>query len=200
MLRRYGPDSELRWMESGGGPLLLVPGEYLAFWTGIKPPTDGRRIEAKFRAFPDEPASDYDRACDVEEYLGLLDIGAGQGLVLGGDPCGTVWLGSTRPGDGDEGGAAGGILVRWVYSNSEAEAIASLAHVPASAWRDDDLALTVGREPLYLLDAAYNLDDLEGDDHLTIHLPAGTYSIATADYEPDAHTSLILHRLMRIDK
>lgn len=92
------------------------------------------------------------------------------------------------------------MLIRWVYGKSEAEAIATLEHVPRAAWRDDGLVLAVGRKPLYLLDAAYNLDDLQGDDHLTIHLPEGTYSIATAVYEPDAHTSLILHRLPRIDR
>lgn len=199
MLHRYDDSSELRWMASNGGPLLLVPGEHLASWGGIDPPRDGRRIEAKFRCFPDDLATDYDRACDVEGYLGLLDIGAGQGLVLGDEPCRTAWLESMARHDGDEDSVLGGMLVRWVYGNSEAEALATIDHVPQSAWRDDDLVLTVGKEPLYLLDAAYNPDDLQGDDHMTIRLPAGMYSIATAEYEPDAHTNLILHRLTRID-
>lgn len=198
MLRRYDDSSTLQWLESNGGPLLLVPGEHLASWGGIDPPRDGRSIEARFRALLGEPASDYDRACDVEGYLGLLDIGAGQGLVLAGDPCGAAWLSSSKPAGGDGRGLTGHMLVRWEYGESEASVIATLEHVPESIWRDDNLVLTVGREPLYLLDAAYNLGDLQGDDHLTIHLPEGMYSVVTAEYEPDAHTSLILHRLTRI--
>lgn len=200
MLRRYDDNSALRWMESNGGPLLLVPGEFLSAWRGIVPPSTGQHIEAKFRSFPDEPASVYDRACDVEADIGLLEVGAGHGLVVGGDPCGAAWLASEEPSSEANKRESGGILVRWVYANGEADVIAALEHVPESAWKDSGLTLTVGSEPLYLLDAAYNLDDLRGDDHLTIHLQAGTYSIATAEYEPDAHISLILHRLTRTDQ
>ena len=74
----------------------------------------------------------------------------------------------------------------------------ALTHVPETAWRDDGLLLSVGREPLYLLDAAYAGSELDGDDHLAIHLPPGRYSIATAEYEPDSQTSLLLHRLTRM--
>lgn len=188
---------ELTWMSSNGGPLLLVPGEYLSSWRGIDPPPDGRHIEAQFRwAGPDEPATDYDRACDVTGYVGLLDIGAGQGVVLGDEPHSTAW----RPllaGDSDND--LGGLLIRCVYADSDDDdIIAALEHVPQAAWQDEDLALDVGHEPLYLLDAAYAGSDLEGDDHLTIHLPAGRYTIATAEYEPDDHTSLVLHRLTRM--
>lgn len=190
----YGP--ELTWMSSNGGPLLLVPGEYLSSWRGIDPPPEGQHIEAQFRwAGLDEPATDYDRACDVTGYVGLLDIGAGQGLVLGDEPHSTAW----RPlpaGDGDH--EIGGLLIRLVYADSDADIIAVLEHMPQAGWQDECLALDVGHEPLYLLDAAYDGSELEGDDHLTIHLPAGRYTIATAEYEPDDHTSLVLHRLTRM--
>lgn len=65
MLRAYG--SELTWLESDGGPLLLVPSEHLLSWEGIDPPSDGRHIDTQFRwNGPDSPATDYDRACDVQ--------------------------------------------------------------------------------------------------------------------------------------
>ena len=32
------------------------------------------------------PASDYDRACDVDDYVGILQVGSGKGIVLGQDP------------------------------------------------------------------------------------------------------------------
>ncbi len=196
MLCWYG--GALQWMQSNGGPLLLVPGEHLLSWGGLAPPPDGRHIEAQFRwNGQDAPATDYDRACDVTGWLGLLTIGAGQGLVLGGEPDGTAWQASVASGESAEDDTSG-ILIRWVYANSEAEVIDALTHVPETTWRDDGLLLSVGREPLYLLDAAYAGGELEGDDHLTIHLPPGRYSIATAEYEPDSQTSLLLHQLTRM--
>jgi hypothetical protein len=183
-------------MQSNGGPLLLVPGENLLSWGGLAPPPDGRQIEAQFRWNGQAaPATDYDRACDVKEYVGLLDIGASQGLVLGDEPHGTTWHASVASDGSDD---ASGILIRWVYADTEADVIAALKHVPESVWRDDGLVLCVGHEPLYLLDTAYAGGELEGDNYLTIHLPPGRYSIATAEYEPDSQTSLLLHRLTRM--
>jgi immunity protein 21 of polymorphic toxin system len=193
-------ESGLAWMSSNGGPLLLVPGEYLSSWGGVCPPTDGRRIEATFRwDGPDSPACDYDRACDVDGYLALLEIGAGQGLVLGGDPMSTAWWPITF---GDSLVNGGGILIRWFYANSDADVMAAVERVPEAAWVDDGLALVVGQAPLYLMDSTSpggelgQLDKLgTGDDHLTIDLPAGCYALATAIVEPVPHTSLVLHRL-----
>lgn len=196
-MRRNGP--ELNWVVSTGGPLLLVPGEHLPLWGGVEPPADGRRIEAQFRFNgPDEPATDYDRACDVSMagYVGLLDIGTGQGLVLGDDSNSTAWQPAAAASAG--GNDTGGLLIRWVYADREADIIAALAHVPQTAWRDEGLVLSVGHEPLYLLDAACPGSELEGDSSMTIHLPPGRYAIATAEYEPNSHTSLLLHRLTRM--
>lgn len=195
MLCRYG--GELRWMQSGGGPLLLTPGEYLPSWGGIEPPSDGRQVEARFRwNGQDEPATDYDRACDVEGWLSPLDIGAGQGLVLGGEPLATAWQASLASHERDA--RQGGILIRWVCANSETDVISALEHGSEATWQDDGVVLRIGREPLYLLDAAYAGSQLEGDDYMTIHLPPGNYSIATTGYEPDRQTSLLVHRLTLI--
>ena len=190
-------ESGLAWMNSAGGPLLLVPGELLLSWGGVCPPTDGRKIEATFRwDGPDSSACDYDRACDVDGYLALLEIGDGQGLVLGGDPMGTAWW-PLMASDGT-GACMGGILIRWFYADSEADVIEAVARVPEAAWADDGLALVVGQEPLYLMDSASpggELGEFVHEDHLKIHLPAGRYAVATAVVEPDPHTSLVLHQL-----
>ena len=70
----------LTWLGTDFGPLLLVPGEHLSSWEGIDPPSSGRWVEARFRWHdPNDPATDYDRACDVEDYLGLIEIGTGNG-------------------------------------------------------------------------------------------------------------------------
>ena len=183
------------------GPLLLMPGEHLASWGGVEPPADGRCIEAQFRfRGQDEPATDYDRACDVATagYLGLLDVGTGQGLVLGDEPLSTAWQPAADAAARDGVDNTGGILIRWVYTNSEADVIGALKHVPETRWQDEGLVFSVGREPLYLLDATCPASEFERDDHPTIQLPPGRYALATAEYAPDDHACLLLHRLTRM--
>ncbi len=189
----------MRWIHSTGGPLLLVPTEHVRSWEGIDPPPRRRQVVARFRwAGPDAPATDYDRACDVDGWLGVLEIGSGHGVVLGDEPMGTTWQASgSLEASGESEGTAGGLLVRWMYADSEAEALRALQRVPETAWRDDGIVLEVGGEGLCLMDAATPRSELADDDHLTIHLPPGTYAFATAEHRPDSQTSLVLHRLTR---
>lgn len=60
-------------VESGGGPLIVVPEQELAVWRGA-----------------DE--DDYGRACDVDGYIGLVRVGGSDALVLGDDPASTAYL------------------------------------------------------------------------------------------------------------
>ncbi|HET7077814.1 MAG TPA: Imm21 family immunity protein [Chloroflexia bacterium] len=179
----------LTWLASAGGPLLLLPGEYLAAWEGTNPPSEGRILDARFRwGDPAAVSTDYDRACDVAEYLGLLDVGGGQGLVLGDAPLATAWL----P-DGDSGRA--GMLVRWVSADNEVQILVALAHIPDHVWDPAPLLFPAGSTPLYLFDAA--IPGSEVDNYLTLDLDPGSYLIHTAIYKPDDSTELILHRFRR---
>ncbi len=72
--------SNLLWVHSNGGPLILLSEHLLNYWDGINPPKDGRQIEATFRWGPHSAATDYDRACDVSDYMGLLEVGPGAAL------------------------------------------------------------------------------------------------------------------------
>ncbi|WP_459649668.1 Imm21 family immunity protein [Kitasatospora sp. Ki12] len=63
----------LEWIDSEGGPLVLVPGTALAAWTGCA-------------------GADYDRACRVDGFTGPLDVGGAQALVLGEEPMSTAYL------------------------------------------------------------------------------------------------------------
>jgi hypothetical protein len=189
-------DLGLDWMNSNGGPLLLVPGEYLTLWEGIEPPSAGRRVQATFRwDDPAAPATDYDRACDVQGYLGAIRIGDGTGLVLGDEPTATAWW-PVGPDTGGGPAAAGGMLVRSIYADSEAHILEVLSPIREVDWAEDGITFHVGQQPVYLIDAAFAGSELEGDDHLTIQLPVGSYTVATAVYEPDSATSLVLHRLV----
>jgi Immunity protein 21 len=68
-----------------GGPLIAVPDAAIAHWEGIDPPSNGRVVTARVRwSEPGDPATDYDRACDVDaESAVALTVGDSWGIVLG---------------------------------------------------------------------------------------------------------------------
>ncbi|MCQ8773070.1 Imm21 family immunity protein [Streptomyces telluris] len=71
-------------MESLGGPLIAVPVSLLAEWGGC---SENWGEESS-------PVEDYDRACAVEGWAGLLDVGrrGGQALVLADEPATSRYL------------------------------------------------------------------------------------------------------------
>jgi hypothetical protein len=110
----------LTWVESEGGPLLLVAEDRVTEWEGIRQPSAGRVVEATFRwAEPDAPATDYDRACDVPGHTGLIRVGDGEAIVLGDEAMATTcW---------DGRGAGPPMLARWAYADDEASIIRALS-------------------------------------------------------------------------
>lgn len=182
----------LRWIESNGGPLLLASKELLPFWEGADPPGNGRTVEATFRwQGIGAPATDYDRACDIDSFIGQIPVGPGKALVLGDEPLPTAWWPAQRT-------QGGGLLVRQVYKNSDENIVDAIKHMPDDIWTETGITLTVGSEPLYLFDSAYTGSDMK--KHLELVLTAGQYSISTCEYEPDRNTSLVLHCLFPTNK
>ncbi|MER6393795.1 Imm21 family immunity protein [Streptomyces sp. NPDC001523] len=63
----------LTWLDTEGGPFIVVPRAALSHWSG----TEG----------------DYDRACEVTELVDILALSDGaEALVLGGEPLSTAHL------------------------------------------------------------------------------------------------------------
>ncbi|MBM0278988.1 Imm21 family immunity protein [Micromonospora tarensis] len=169
LARTRPPVSQLSWVDSGGGPLIVVPSAVLAEWRG---------------ATTDDPDDwgDYERACRIDGYVGTLDVGAGQALVLADEPATTTYLPDRR------------VFVRWLYANSEADVIRLLPQAIAIAdWADAGTWTTTG--PARLFDSGYAGDGPEPPTHLTVEVAAGTYLIRTAHVEPDKHTALMLVHL-----
>lgn len=69
----------LPWVDTLGGPHILVPQSALPYWDG-----------APMNASEDE--GDYGRACSVWSYVGLIDVGPAHALVLGSEPGLTTFL------------------------------------------------------------------------------------------------------------
>ena len=179
----------MNWINSRGGPLLLLPQNLMPYWKGIESPDDGREIEATFRWDKQAGASDYDRACDIQDYTGIIRIGSGEGLVLGEEPFATTWEPFPE--------TIGGILVRWVYAPSAQIVKEFLLHLPQDLRWESKGQIYFSQGLLVLFDSAEPGDEIIGEK-LEIKLVEGTFEIETYHYKPDDETSLILHKLIQV--
>ncbi|MFS8200068.1 immunity 21 family protein [Streptomyces sp. CWNU-52B] len=163
----YADRSPVEWVESGGGPLIAIPEGVLPFWTGA----DG-----------DELASDYDRACEVEGYVGLLPVGNVTALVLGDEPAATAYLPQHAT------------FVRWFAGESERELLAGVpAALDTAAWGREVHWQVPG--DVVLFDAAWPGEESTKTGHLRIPLAPGRYAVRTAHAEPGPETWLGLIQL-----
>ncbi len=161
----------MRWLESGGGPLILVPRRHLLNWTGIQAPDGG--------------GSDYDRACEVTDEVALITVGEkGTGLVFGDEPFRTAWF-------ADE---SGGLVIRWVYADSEAAVAEYLKNASLGEVLEDTRLSFATPGDCLLFDSAEPGSDVRGDS-IDIALHPGTYRIRSAIVNPSDEMRLVLHQL-----
>ncbi len=169
------------WIYSNGGPLILLPRSHMASWLG----TDCNAEDA-----PDFK-SDYERACEIDELLAILQIGEVEGLILGDEPLQTTWIPFA-----DE---TGGTFVRWDFASDEASALHAACKAPDAQFTPEKFELTVVEHSLCLFDSGCAGCRVVDDECLHISLTPGRYGIQTVIHEPDRETRLWLHRLtMRV--
>jgi hypothetical protein len=150
-----------------GGPLIVVPESSVTAWGGCT--EDGSVLgDADGR-------DDYDRACEVEDWAGVIAVGAGAvtALVLADEPAKTCFLPEKL------------LFVRWLAADSEAELFAAAEAVladPDTAWEDGGLWVTDG--PAVLMDSAEAGADLgveypDGGQPVQapVQLPAGRWRV-----------------------
>ncbi len=158
-----------------GGPLVVVPLSVLQHWGGC---TEGGMILGE-TADPD----DYDRACGVEGWAGVVKAAGASVLVLGGEPATTCYLPECR------------VFLRWLAADCDTELPAAADAVlsdPATVWEDCGLWGTDGGA--VLMDAAEAGADLGVEypsgggqpDQAPVGLPAGQWKVrafhGTGDY------------------
>ena len=155
------------WIQSNGGPLLLLPTELLGDWGGAA-------------------TSDYERACKIYDEIAGLGVGNGTGLVLGDEPHQTSWASESD----------GGLLVRWVYADDEAHVWVAVDGLQESDFETSrGPSLVVGASGrCMLLDSADAGDNLQSE-HLEVSLAPGTYSLQTANLAPNETTRALVHRV-----
>jgi hypothetical protein len=157
-----------QWVDTLGGPHILVPQSALPYWDGA--PTDSSEDEG-----------DYGRACSVRSYMGLIDVGPAQALVLGDTPALTTFLTERKA------------LVRWVGADSEEGIVHAAMEVMDAEPAPEDEALTwTIEEPLILFDSVLGHEEVPSWEHLRVDLTPGRYTVRAAYVEhPRAHLILV---------
>lgn len=164
--------TQMTWVESGGGPLVVVPVEVAHLWRGDGglglPDGDLSMVWETVRKH-----TDYGRASGVDDYLGVLEVGPGTSLVFGDEPLATTFL-TTED---------GAIFVRWVHAENEEDVVRAAQIVPEDVWVSAASRFHVGRGGLLLFDSACPGDDLP-DSRLKgirswthVPVPSGTYEV-----------------------
>lgn len=138
------------WVESMGGPLIVIPVSALDAWRGCT----GSGMVVGDGVDPD----DYDRACAVDDLAGAIPVGEDgvEALVLGDEPATTCYMPEHHA------------FLRWLAADSEtglkAAAEAVLAD-PATQWEECGMWITDG--PAVLMDSA------EAGAELNVEYPGG---------------------------
>ncbi|MER7598485.1 Imm21 family immunity protein [Streptomyces hydrogenans] len=168
--------TDLAWVQSMGGPLIVVPVTALDQWGGCT--EDGVIVGGT-----DVP-DDYDRACDVEGWAGIVAVGTeGSGLVLADEPATTCYLSEQN------------VFLRWLAADSDAELLEAAKTVmedPATEWEDCGVWETDGAAVLLDTavagaDLAVKYPDQRGlPEQAQVSVPAGRWSVRafhkTADF------------------
>ncbi len=184
---------QLKWIESEGGPLVFIGEQHYKLWSGIcNRDAWLRGNETEAGDFMDADQADYGTACEVEGYIGAVDVANGKALVLGDEPAPTAYLKK------DENTF---ILARWIYAADENAIGEQLAKMQLQEMEDWTLETTfaIDSAKSYLFDAATTWNDLtpENEDFLELHIQPGNYKIWTVDFMPDDETHIVLHRFER---
>lgn len=170
-LRRIDPRF---WLEPAGGPLILLEEDLVPCWRGYLPVSDST-------------VTDYERACEVSDYLGTVDVGSRSGVVFGDQPYSTTWWHSRE--------LDSGLIVRWVCAENEASVVQALIDLSNRDWERTAVEFEVTTGRLLLFDSAAPGDAI--DASISIELPKGRYVAETLQYDPNKDTSLLLHRFVR---
>lgn len=155
----------LTWLETGGGPYAVVPRTALSHWS----------------------EDDYDRACEVMDFVKVLELPDGaEALVLGEIPLSTAYLADHR------------VLVRWCYAERKEDvADIILTGIPTAEWVEGPVIRIPGE--LLMFDAAYPGSTVEeSTDYIVLDLDAGRFRVDTASIEPDEQTSFRVHRFIEL--
>jgi hypothetical protein len=179
--------SRFKWIGTAGGPPIMLAASLLTVWEGSNFPSNGRVVEAHFRYFSEnDPATDYDRACDVDGYIGQVPVGSGTGIVFADETTTVSW----HPGEGRN---AANTIVKMMWIHNDALVEAALSASEQLAW-EDNFEYDSDSADHVIFDSACPGSDTE--ESLHVRLAHGRFIVQTAVYERNPDVYLVLHRFV----
>lgn len=167
----------MNWIESSGGPLILIEKRYLGEWRGIAGSSD------------DDYVSDYDRACNTNDYITVIKIPSGQAAILGDEPNRTSFISES---DKEV------IIVRWRWAPKESVIISVLEKLDRSIFLGSEVThIRLQSDEVVVFDSSFSGQDFS--DSLVIKMRRGEHVVETTMFEPDSETCLLLHRFRLIE-
>lgn len=162
----------MRWIESDGGPIIIMEKRLCAKWGGIDESSD--------RSF----SSDYERACSLPDYTGILTISGGQALVLGDEPHRTSIVKNI------ENQTA---ILRWCWAPSEQAVIKAVENIEINFIKKiDTVKLNFDSKEIIMFDSSYHGSSFSNE--IEFLLKPGQYKVHTEIFEPNDETRLQVHR------
>lgn len=171
--------SQLKWVTSGGGPFVLMAVDAAREWLGVSGKSCNSIGEGK---------NDYEIACSIRDYAGLIKAGLHDILVVDDLPNDITWISRT---------SIEGLIVKWIGAYSDEEILDSLTHLDFSCFELLPFSFNVSSPELVLFDSAYRLSQT-GDNRLGVQLEPGVYQVSFLNYDPNDRVSLNLLRLKRL--
>jgi hypothetical protein len=175
----------LNWFAWDGHTDLVLPHSLRGAWEGGQPPSSGRVVTAGFKCDPDEPATDYDRACSLEAPIGPIPVGTGEALVITNAPL-LAWV---------PDGKAGAFVVAVAWGNVTDDVVLKLAERSRSAVEDRGVIFKTSDTLLHVLAAADTFGNPYGSGHFSIAVEPGQYRIRTHEYDEGGEGHFLVHQL-----
>jgi len=169
----------MEWIASDGGPLICLGHSTILSWKGVDGLSEHKYHKKGYR-------NDYERACDIKDYLGVIPILSSNGIVLGDMPLDTTVL------TGKNGLP---LIARAFYS----EPLTDIASVlvgemdPENTTEVESVSISVDEKNWHIFDSAYP-GYIGLKRCLSIALPAVELCVKTFEYKPDSRTFLLVHQ------
>jgi hypothetical protein len=170
----------LNWIDTTGGPHVLIPKELVVHWKGVIGWFDNASLQDQ---------SDYARACRVSGWLGLVPCGAGSAVVLSGDVGRMAWLPEIQS------------LVLWIAGDGE-NYILDVARNgrllgALSGANTEELTFSTGPSgTMHLFDSSLSAEASTPNGQ-TIVFPPGQ-KVIRAGYFNDARASVVVRQILAV--
>ncbi len=168
-----------KWITSEGGPYILATRNSALAWLGIQGLSAGDESQYD---------NDYERACEVNDYVSVIAGTSHEILVVGNGPEDTAWL-SRAPDDI--------LLVKWIGADSDQQVWEALQCLDFESFETLPISFTVFEPKMFLFDSASRLVDI-GDNCLELTFEPGCYGLSVLNYKPNDRLELDLIRLKKV--